>query len=50
MSTQPAPLDSALPAGEISTGAMFDVCRGALALRALLALNGAVLLGVLAGS
>jgi two-component system sensor histidine kinase AlgZ len=32
------------------SGAAFDVCRGALALRALLAVNGAVLLAVLAGT
>jgi two-component system sensor histidine kinase AlgZ len=32
------------------TGAAFDVCRGALALRALLAVNGAVVLAVLAGA
>ena len=35
---------------EVSTGAVFDVCRGALALRALLAVNGAVRDGRLAGA
>jgi hypothetical protein len=33
-----------------SAAQAFDVCRGALALRALLAVNGAVLLAVLAGA
>ena len=33
-----------------TSGAAFDVCRGALALRALLAVNGAVMLAVLAGA
>ena len=32
------------------SGAAFDVCRGALALRTLLAVNGAVLLAVLVGA
>jgi two-component system sensor histidine kinase AlgZ len=34
----------------VASGAAFDVCRGALALRALLAVNGAVLLAVLAST
>ena len=46
-STRPASL--ATESGSAS-GAAFDVCRGALALRALLAVNGAVLLAVLAGA
>ena len=46
-STRPAA--SAADSGSAS-GAAFDVCRGALALRALLAVNGAVLLAVLAGA
>jgi len=41
------PLDGPLTA---VTGASFDVCRGALALRAMLAVNSAVLLAVLAGA
>jgi len=49
-STQPAPLDAGPAPGKVSDGAVFDVCRGALALRALLAVNGAVLLSVLAGA
>ena len=44
-STRPAPLDSGA-----ATGAAFDVCRGALALRALLAVNGVVVLAVLAAA
>ena len=44
-STRPAPLDIGA-----ATGAAFDVCRGALALRALLAVNGAVVLAVLAAA
>lgn len=42
------PLQAAAPAGVRAAhdGAAFDVCRGALALRALLAVNGAVLIGV----
>jgi two-component system sensor histidine kinase AlgZ len=51
--TAPAPLSSLLPAYADAPpapsehdGAAFDVCRGALALRALLAVNGAVLIGV----
>lgn len=50
MSTQPAALDAAAAAREVSTGAVFDVCRGALALRALLAVNGAVVLAELASA
>ncbi|HEY6086763.1 MAG TPA: histidine kinase [Burkholderiaceae bacterium] len=46
-STRPASFDAANGA---ASGAAFDVCRGALALRALLAVNGAVLLAVLAGA
>ena len=46
-STRPAAL--AADSGSAS-GATFDVCRGALALRALLAANGAVLLAVLASA
>jgi two-component system sensor histidine kinase AlgZ len=49
-STQPAPLDAGPAPDRVSDGAVFDVCRGALALRALLAVNGAVLLSVLAGA
>ncbi len=58
-STRPAPLDSTLtPARAVpsagtaaaASGAAFDVCRGALALRALLAVNGAVVLAVMAGT
>lgn len=50
-STQPAALDAGAATGAaVSTGAVFDVCRGALALRALLAVNGAVVLAVLAGA
>ncbi len=46
-STRPSSLDGPdLAAG----GAAFDVCRGALALRTLLAVNGAVLLAVLVGA
>ena len=55
--TVPAPLHSLLPpsaAASLPTaahdGAAFDVCRGALALRALLAVNGAVLIGVAVAS
>ena len=44
-SKRPAPLD-----GGATTGAAFDVCRGALALRALLAVNGVVVLAVLAAA
>jgi two-component system, LytTR family, sensor histidine kinase AlgZ len=50
------PASSARPAAlaesaqSATSGAAFDVCRGALALRALLAVNGAVLLAVLAGA
>jgi len=47
-STQPAA--SAESAQSATSGAAFDVCRGALALRALLAVNGAVLLAVMAGA
>ncbi len=54
----PAPLASLLPASEpsqtqrvrVSDGAAFDVCHGALALRALLAVNSVVLLGTLVAS
>jgi two-component system, LytTR family, sensor histidine kinase AlgZ len=46
-STRPAALDGEDAA---ASGAAFDVCRGALALRALLAVNGAVVLAVLAGT
>jgi two-component system sensor histidine kinase AlgZ len=42
-----APPDEALRAMRAHDGAAFDVCHGALALRALLAVNGAVLVGVL---
>jgi len=45
-STRPAPLEGS----NAASGAAFDVCRGALALRALLAVNGAVVLAVLAGA
>jgi two-component system, LytTR family, sensor histidine kinase AlgZ len=48
-STRPVSFDAAAGAGAAS-GAAFDVCRGALALRALLAVNGAVVLAVLAGA
>lgn len=41
------PHDEARPKAVRTDGAEFDVCRGALALRALLAVNGAVLLAVL---
>jgi two-component system sensor histidine kinase AlgZ len=51
--TAPAALNSTLappsalePGPAAHEGAAFDVCRGALALRALLAVNGAVLIGV----
>ena len=44
-STQPSSLDG--PSTAASSGAAFDVCRGALALRALVAVNGVVLLAVL---
>jgi len=44
-STRPTPLD-----GSAASGAAFDVCRGALALRALLAVNGAVVLAVMAAA
>ena len=47
---QLAARDPAAVAKTEDTGAVFDVCRGALALRTLLAVNGAVLLGVLAGA
>jgi two-component system, LytTR family, sensor histidine kinase AlgZ len=47
LSTLTPPLGAAVPAPD---GAAFDVCRGALALRALLAVNGAVLIGVLVAS
>jgi len=57
-STRPAALDSTLAPAQHSpsagtgaaSGAAFDVCRGALALRALLAVNGAVVLAVMAGT
>jgi two-component system sensor histidine kinase AlgZ len=49
-STQPAPIEAVAAPGKFSAGAVFDVCRGALALRALLAVNGAVLLAVLAAA
>ncbi len=56
--TAPAPLSTLSPASTLtppptlreiaaSDGAAFDICHGALALRALVAVNGAVLLGVL---
>jgi len=54
--TAPAPLSTlstleppvgSLRAGREHDGAAFDVCHGALALRALVAVNGAVLIGVL---
>jgi two-component system sensor histidine kinase AlgZ len=54
-----APLSSLLPPSDLtpaaaavraSEGAAFDVCHGALALRALLAVNGVVLLGALVAS
>jgi hypothetical protein len=52
--TVPAALSSlyatAEPATAAHDGAAFDVCRGALALRALLAVNGAVLIGVAVAS
>jgi two-component system sensor histidine kinase AlgZ len=57
--TAPAPLSSLLPPSDltpaedgarVSDGAAFDVCHGALALRALLAVNGLVLLGTLVAS
>ena len=44
------PPPSAARDGAAASGAAFDVCRGALALRALLAVNGAVVLAVLAGA
>src|SRR6187402_2624262 len=44
--TRPASFDANGPV----SGAAFDVCRGALAWRTLLAVNGAVLLAVLAGA
>ncbi|MES2957903.1 MAG: histidine kinase [Pseudomonadota bacterium] len=46
-STRPTTLE---PGDTATSGAAFDVCRGALALRALLAVNGAVVLAVLAGA
>ena len=49
-STLPAPLDAVAAKNKVSTGAAFDVCRGALALRALVAVNGAVVLAILAGA
>ena len=49
-STRPASFDGAESGASAASGAAFDVCRGALALRALLAVNGAVLLAVLAGA
>ena len=50
-SIRPAPLDELrAAAGGATSGAAFDVCRGALALRALLAVNGAAVLAVLAGA
>ena len=49
-STRPVSFDGAESAASAASGAAFDVCRGALALRALLAVNGAVLLAVLAGA
>jgi two-component system sensor histidine kinase AlgZ len=50
-STRPAPLDEQRAAASGATsGAAFDVCRGALALRALLAVNGAAVLAVLAAA
>jgi two-component system sensor histidine kinase AlgZ len=56
--TSPAALSSLLPttdvpppdAARVSDGAAFDVCHGALALRALLAVNSVVLLGTLVAS
>jgi two-component system, LytTR family, sensor histidine kinase AlgZ len=59
--TAPAPLSSLMPASDltpadpaaaarVSDGAAFDVCHGALALRALLAVNSLVLLGTLVAS
>jgi two-component system, LytTR family, sensor histidine kinase AlgZ len=56
--TVPAPLSSLLPTSDlspaprerVSDGAAFDVCHGALALRALLAVNSVVLLGTLVAS
>ena len=57
-STRPAEFDSTSASAQRSpsagtgaaSGAAFDVCRGALALRALLAVNGAVVLAVMAGT
>jgi two-component system, LytTR family, sensor histidine kinase AlgZ len=56
--TAPAPLSTLLPTSDlspaqdarVSDGAAFDVCHGALALRALLAVNGVVLLATLVAS
>ena len=48
-STQPATLAEAT-ANTVTAGATYDVCRGALALRALLAVNGAVVLAVMVGA
>jgi two-component system sensor histidine kinase AlgZ len=42
--------DAAVRAARVSDGAAFDVCHGALALRALLAVNSVVLLGTLVAS
>jgi two-component system sensor histidine kinase AlgZ len=61
LSDPTAPLSSMLPPGaadsataaaaaRVSDGAAYDVCHGALALRALLAVNGIVLLGTLVAS
>ena len=49
-STQPAALAATAAAARVTAGATYDVCRGALALRTLLAVNGAVMLAVLAGA
>ena len=46
-STQTAPHEAAKAKDKASTGAAFDVCRGALALRALVAVNGAAVLAIL---
>ena len=45
-----ATLEGRTAVATVSAGAAFDVCRGALALRALVAVNGAVVLAVMVGA